>query len=85
MFPSTSQIRRVIMQFIPLTFGLSIWHDFSFTIRPRICSALHSIMCTPFQEKPSTNNYAQNTMKGSEKNALQYDQQKEIVVSTRET
>jgi hypothetical protein len=81
MFPSTSQIRRVIVQFIPLTFG----HDFSFTIRPKICSALHSIMCTPFQEKPSTNNYAQNTMKVSEKNALQYDQQKEIVVSTRET
>jgi hypothetical protein len=84
MFPSTSQIRRVIVQFIPLTFGPLI-HDFSFTIRPRICSALHSIMCTPFQEKPSTNNYAQNTMKGSEKNALQYDQQREIVVSTRET
>jgi hypothetical protein len=31
-----------------------------------------------------TNNYAHNTMKGLEKNALQYDQQKEIVVSTRE-
>jgi hypothetical protein len=85
MFPSTSQIRQVTVQFIPLTFGPSIWHDFSFTIRPRICSALHSIMCTPFQEKPSTKNYAENTMKGSEKNALQYDQQKEIVVSTRET
>ncbi len=85
MFPSTSQIRRVIVQFIPPTFGPSIWHDFSFTIRPRICSTLHNIMCTPFQEKPSTNNYAQNTMKGSEKNALQYDQQKEIVVSTKET
>jgi hypothetical protein len=42
-------------------------------------------MCTPFQEKPSTNNYAENIMKGSEKNALQYDQQKEIVVSIRET
>jgi hypothetical protein len=42
-------------------------------------------MCTPFQEKPSTNNYALNTMKVSKKNALQYDQQKEIVVSTRET
>jgi len=41
-------------------------------------------MCTPFQEKPSTNNYAQNIMEGSKKNALQYDQQKEIVVSTRE-
>jgi hypothetical protein len=85
MFPSTSQIRRMIVQFIPLTFGPSIWHEFSFTIRPKICSALHNIMCTPFQEKPSTNNYAQNTMKGLEKNALQYDQQKEIVVSTRET
>jgi hypothetical protein len=85
MFPSTSQICQVIVQFIPLTFGPSIWHDFSFTIRPKICSTLHSIMRTPFQEKPSTNNYAQNTMKGSKKNALQYDKQKEIVVSTRET
>jgi hypothetical protein len=32
-------------------------------------------------KKPSANNYAQNTMKCLEKNALQYDQQKEIIVS----
>ncbi len=81
MFPFTSQIHWVIVQFIPLTFGSSIWHDSSLAVRLRICSALHSIMCTPFQEKPSTNNYAYNTMKSSKKNALKYDQRKEIVVS----
>jgi hypothetical protein len=58
MFPFTSQIRQVIVQFIPLTFGPSIQHDSSFVVRPRICSTPHSIMCTPFQEKPSANNYA---------------------------